>query len=75
MQAMTAQSSKAASRVSRSSSRSKNASVTLAIDIGGSHLKVMLLAPAGHPLSERARVVTPAIPPPRAVLKVCHTAK
>jgi polyphosphate glucokinase len=68
MQAMSAPSSKAASRVS-TSSRSKNAPVTLAIDIGGSHLKVMLLDPAGHPLSERERVVTPAIPTPRAVLK------
>jgi polyphosphate glucokinase len=42
--------------------------VTLAIDIGGSGLKAMLLDTAGKPLSERERVVTPAVPTPRAVL-------
>ena len=42
--------------------------VTLAIDIGGSCLKAMLLDTAGKPLSERERVVTPAVPTPRAVL-------
>jgi polyphosphate glucokinase len=69
MLAMSAQSRKPASRVSRSSSIRKNAPVTLAIDIGGSGLKVMLLDPAGNPASERLRVVTPAIATPRAVLK------
>jgi polyphosphate glucokinase len=43
--------------------------VTLAIDIGGSGLKAMLLDEAGKPVSERIRVVTPAIPTPRGVLK------
>lgn len=43
--------------------------MTLAIDIGGSGLKAMLLDPAGKPLSDRERVVTPKIPTPRAVLK------
>lgn len=33
----------------------------------------MLLDPAGKPLSERERVVTPAIPTPRAVLKALDT--
>ena len=42
--------------------------VTLAIDIGGSGLKAMLLDPAGKPLSERQRVLTPAVPTPKAVL-------
>jgi polyphosphate glucokinase len=42
--------------------------VTLAIDIGGSGLKVMLLDAAGKPLSERLRVVTPALSTPQAVL-------
>jgi polyphosphate glucokinase len=42
--------------------------VTLAIDIGGSGLKAMLLDPAGKPLSERERVETPAVPTPKAVL-------
>jgi polyphosphate glucokinase len=42
--------------------------VTLAIDIGGSGIKAMLLSPTGKPLTERLRVLTPAIPTPRAVL-------
>ena len=42
------------------------APVTLAIDIGGSGLKAMLLDPAGKPLSERERVDTPAVPTPKA---------
>jgi polyphosphate glucokinase len=42
--------------------------VTLAIDIGGTGLKTMLLDPAGKPLSERQRIETPAVPSPKAVL-------
>jgi polyphosphate glucokinase len=42
--------------------------ITLAIDIGGSGLKAMLLDPKGKPLSERQRVDTPAIPTPKVVL-------
>ncbi|MGB6191468.1 MAG: ROK family protein [Terracidiphilus sp.] len=42
---------------------------TLAIDIGGSGMKMMLLDAAGHPASERERVATPATPTPKAVLK------
>jgi polyphosphate glucokinase len=42
--------------------------LTLAIDIGGSGLKAMLLDAAGKPVSERRRVVTPAVPTPQAVL-------
>jgi polyphosphate glucokinase len=42
--------------------------VTLAIDIGGSGLKAMLLDHAGKPVSERQRVVTPAVPTPELVL-------
>ena len=42
--------------------------VTLAIDIGGSGLKAMLLDAAGEPLSERLRIVTPVVPTPWAVL-------
>lgn len=33
--------------------------ITLAVDIGGTGLKVILLSPEGQPLSERLRVVTP----------------
>ena len=43
--------------------------ITMAIDIGGSGLKAMLLDPAGKPVSDRVRVATPATPTPRAVLK------
>jgi polyphosphate glucokinase len=42
--------------------------VTLAIDIGGSGLKAMLLDPVGKALTDRERVETPAIPTPKAVL-------
>jgi polyphosphate glucokinase len=40
----------------------------MAIDIGGSGLKAILLNDHGNPLSERQRVVTPAVPTPDAVL-------
>jgi polyphosphate glucokinase len=43
--------------------------ITLAIDIGGSGLKAMLLDAKGEPVSERLRVPTPAVPTPQAVLK------
>jgi len=42
--------------------------ITLAIDIGGSGLKAMLLDPTGKPASERQRVLTPAVPTPQLVL-------
>jgi polyphosphate glucokinase len=42
--------------------------ITMSIDIGGSGLKAMLLDPAGKPISERQRVVTPTVPTPDAVL-------
>lgn len=42
---------------------------TLAIDIGGSGLKAMLLDAAGHAASERERIATPAEPTPKAVLQ------
>ncbi len=43
--------------------------ITLCIDIGGSGLKAMLLDSLARPVSERQRVVTPAVPTPDAVLK------
>lgn len=54
---------------SNASKKTTRGPVTLAVDIGGSGLKVMLLDPKGKPLSDRERVATPAIPTPRAVLK------
>jgi polyphosphate glucokinase len=43
--------------------------ITMAIDIGGSGLKAILLDARGKPVSERERVLTPAVPTPDAVLK------
>jgi polyphosphate glucokinase len=43
--------------------------VTLAIDIGGTGLKMMALAPDAKPLSERVRVETPLRPTPDRVLE------
>ena len=42
--------------------------VTLAIDIGGSGLKMMALAPDAKPITERARAETPVKPTPDRVL-------
>jgi polyphosphate glucokinase len=42
--------------------------VTLAVDIGGTGLKVMVLDSAGKPLTERLRVSTPEQPTPARVL-------
>ena len=42
--------------------------VTLAIDIGGSGIKAMLVDTQGKPLTERQRIVTPEVPTPRAVI-------
>lgn len=50
------------------SAASGNSATTLAIDIGGSGLKAMLLDETGKPLSERQRVETPAVPTPKLVL-------
>jgi len=43
---------------------------TLAVDIGGSGIKVMVLDEQGSPLSERDRIDTPLVPTPDAVLDV-----
>jgi polyphosphate glucokinase len=49
-------------------SRAGSAPITLSIDIGGSGIKAMLLDARGRPISARERIVTPAVPTPRAVL-------
>ncbi len=43
---------------------------TLAIDIGGTGIKMIVLDPGGHPLNERARELTPHPASPKAVLSV-----
>ncbi len=53
----------------KSSTRTTKGPITLAIDIGGSGLKAMLLSPTGKPVSERERVDTPAIPTPLQVIR------
>jgi polyphosphate glucokinase len=68
---MTAKRSKSAVAAASAQAAVSSASlspITLAIDVGGSGLKAMLLDLAGQPLSERKRVATPAIPTPEAVL-------
>lgn len=46
---------------------------TLAVDIGGSGIKVMVLDAAGKPFSERARLPTPQPAKPPAVIKTVIT--
>jgi polyphosphate glucokinase len=60
----------AKSASSPKSARSTARPVTLSIDIGGTGIKAMLLDPRGKPLSDRDRILTPAIPTPHAVLRV-----
>ena len=43
---------------------------TLAVDIGGSGIKALLLDEAGQPLSTRGRVETPKPATPKAVIAV-----
>jgi len=42
--------------------------ITLAIDIGGSGIKGILLSPTGHPIGERQRITTPQPSTPKAVI-------
>jgi polyphosphate glucokinase len=65
---MTAKPKKAPAPAPRTTRPTKGP-ITLAIDIGGSGLKAMLLDPAGKPVSERQRVETPAVPTPTLVLR------
>jgi polyphosphate glucokinase len=46
-----------------------NGKRTLAIDIGGTGLKALILSISGEPLTERARVITPQPAHPEAVLE------
>jgi polyphosphate glucokinase len=64
---MTTPTAKATSFAQGSSAKSSNL-ITMCVDIGGSGLKSMLLDATGKPVSERERVVTPAVPTPDLVL-------
>ena len=46
-----------------------SSSLTLAIDIGGSHLKAAVLTASGEMVTERARVATPKPTKPTAVVE------
>lgn len=48
---------------------------TLAVDVGGTGLKIMLLDTAGKPLTERLRTPTPANPTPARVLAALEKLK
>ena len=50
------------------SKTSNSSSITLAIDIGGSGIKGLLLNQSGQPLSERVRMVTPKPATPKAIV-------
>lgn len=58
------------SSVTPKRSASARSPITLAIDIGGSGIKAMLLDARGNPTSERERIPTPAVPTPLKVLRV-----
>ena len=49
--------------------------VTLAVDIGGTGVKMMALDGGGQPLTERLRVPTPDPPTPKAILEVLNQLK
>lgn len=50
--------------------KAKKGLLTLAVDIGGSGIKTIVLDPAGEPVTERNRLETPQPPTPKAVLAV-----
>ncbi len=54
--------------LTKKTSKSSTRPVTLAIDIGGSGIKGILLDPKGQPIGERRRIPTPQPSTPRAVL-------
>ncbi len=62
-------STKIATAAPRKSSAVPRTPITLAIDIGGTGIKAMLLDARGKPISERMRILTPAVPTPLAVMR------
>jgi polyphosphate glucokinase len=53
-----------------SSQQNSSGPITLAVDIGGSGIKMMLLDPKGKPLTDRLREPTPAPATPAAMLEL-----
>jgi polyphosphate glucokinase len=62
--------SKAAARSSRKPQKTASGPKTLAIDIGGTGLKVAVLDSEGEMLTERVRVATPKPCPPKLLVKL-----
>ncbi len=56
-----------------STARASKGPITLAVDIGGSGLKAMLLDAKGQPVSDRQRMATPDVPSPKPVLEALDT--
>jgi polyphosphate glucokinase len=50
--------------------RQEEGPITLAIDVGGTGVKIILLNPSGKPISERQRADTPQPATPEAILQV-----
>ena len=61
---------KAVTTASRKPKTAPRPPITLAIDIGGTGIKAMLLDARGKPISERERILTPAVPTPLAVFRI-----
>jgi polyphosphate glucokinase len=54
----------------RKNTKASHASITLAIDIGGSGIKGILLNESGKPVTERIRIVTPQPATPQAIVPI-----
>ena len=54
----------------RTNTRDSHSSITLAIDIGGSGIKGILLNHSGQPVSERVRIATPKPATPQVILPI-----
>jgi len=72
---MSAHSAKGITREKRTASSSAAKDTTLAIDIGGTGIKAILLDAKGAPASERQRALTPNRATPAAVLKLLDAMK
>ena len=64
-----------AKKASRRDSEESEGPITLAVDIGGSGLKMQVLSPEGQPVSDRLRVPTPVPAGTKAVLRALDELK
>jgi polyphosphate glucokinase len=70
---MTKRSATAAKRAGRSAGGRAGPPYTLAIDIGGTHIKASVLDRAGKPIADRVDALTPHPAPPAAILTLIRT--